>query len=482
MKKIILLLCFVLSFLITGCSDSNKETDIKQIQSNITKDNNLDSDIATALTPALAPTVVPTEKPTITPEIAKVVNVEDNELLNNITELCKGPRRFDTDGEERALNFLNDKMTEYGYQTQTQEFYIYIKTLNDIYSATPWQYFDKYTGEKDNAGKGTNLISTANSINNKTLYITAHYDTTRDTNGIRDNGSGVAVVMEIARQLQGINLPINVEFIFFSAEEAGMQGSAYFVSQLTQEEKENSLGCINIDVVGEKGEHEVVLKTNLSQLNVLSLFMDEHHTFEHFRSEASDHFSFYMGDIPAIYLADDKLSTKDNTDNPLEELDIEKLKSLTQIICDFIIDFNIDNYYNLLGSSYTKEYTDLPNTGKINNYSLIQVNKILRENGAGSDKQYIWKNEDGNQVVITEKDSRFLREDLAAEIQAFNPINDYTKYKIFEESNAIIVKYANFVSFSLYELEGNVSKDEALELLENIGVFTSDIYLMDSLN
>jgi hypothetical protein len=84
---------------------------------------------------------------------------------------------------------------------------------------------------------------------------------------------------------------------------------------------------------------------------------------------------------------------------------------------------------------------------------------------------------------ITEKSALFKRYiHLAAEIQAFNPINDYTKYKIFEESNAIIVKYANFVSFSLYELEGNVSKDEALELLENIGVFTSDIYLMDSLN
>ncbi|MDD3172473.1 MAG: M20/M25/M40 family metallo-hydrolase [Herbinix sp.] len=475
MKKIILLLCFILTILITGCSNSNKETDNKQFQTNITEDIYLDSDITMALTP--------TEKPTTTPEVTKVVNVEDNELLNNITELCKSPRRFDTDGEQRALNFLNDKMIEYGYQTRTQEFYVYEKTLNDIYSATPWQYFDKYSGEKDSVGKGINLIvTTANPDEKKTLYITAHYDTTRDTNGIRDNCSGVAVVMEIARLLQGIKLPINIEFVFFSGEEAGMQGSASFISQLSHEEKNRALGCINMDVVGEVGDNKVMLKTNSFQINVLSLLMDEFHEFSHARSEASDHFSFYMGGIPAIYFADENVKTKDSTDNPLEELDVEKLKELTRIICDFILNFNLVDYQNLIKNSYTREYTDMPNIGKIQNYSLIQVNKILRDNGSGSDIQYILKNEDGNQVVITEKDSRFLRADLAAEIQTFNTINDYTKYKVLEENYMISVKYADLVSFSLYELIGNVSQDEALELLENIGVFTSNVALINALD
>jgi hypothetical protein len=163
MKKIILLLCIILTILITGCSNSNKETDNRQIQTNIIEDSNLDIDITMALTP--------TEKPTITPEITKVVNVEDNELLNSITELCKSPRRFDTDGEQRALNFLNDKMTEYGYQTRTQEFYVYEKTLNDMYSATPWQYFNKYSGEKNSIGKGINLIITTANPDKKKPYI-----------------------------------------------------------------------------------------------------------------------------------------------------------------------------------------------------------------------------------------------------------------------------------------------------------------------
>lgn len=74
--------------------------------------------------------------------------------------------------------------------------------------------------------------------------------------------------MEIARQLKQINPPINIEFIFFSAEEVGMQGSSYFVSNLTNEEKENTLGCINLDVVGAKGNNTIVLKTNSSQIKM----------------------------------------------------------------------------------------------------------------------------------------------------------------------------------------------------------------------
>ena len=474
MKRIILLMLTLLLF--TGCSHNDKENEIDQKQTNAI--NKVRTDEIT-----IAPNVTTITTPIITPEVIRNVNVEDNELLKNLKELCKSPRRFNTDGENRALDFLIDKMTEYGYDTTTQEFSVYKKTLTDIYSATVWQYFDKYKGDKDSAGKGTNLIATTTNPDKKnTLYITAHYDTTRDTKGIRDNGSGVVVAMEIARQLQTISLPINIEFIFFSAEETGMQGSAYFVSQLTQEEKDNALGCINIDVVGEKGANEVVLKTYLSQINVLSLLMDEYHEFHHSRSEASDHTSFYMGEIPAIYFADEKVKTKDNTVNPLEELDIEKLKELTRIICDYIINFDIDDYNNLLKNSYTKEYTDLPNNGNIEDYTLIQVNKILREDGAGSNKQYIWKNSEGNQVVITEMDSRFFSEDLTEELQSFNSYNDYTKYKIFKENNITIVKYVDLVAFRLYELKGNIIKDEALELLNNQSVFNSNVTLINALN
>ncbi|BCN31105.1 M20/M25/M40 family metallo-hydrolase [Anaeromicropila herbilytica] len=467
MKKIILFMLILLSF--TGCSYHNKENNNSQKQINTFGEEKNEKD-------TIVQTETPITTPTVTPKIIKNNNIDENELLNNLKEICKSPRKFDTDGEDSALDYLINKMTEYGYRTQTQEFYVYNKTIKDIYSATLWEYFNKYTDVKDSVGKGMNLIATtAHPDNKKTLYITAHYDTTTDTNGIRDNGSGIVVAMEIARQLQGINLPINIEFIFFSAEEAGMQGSSYFISRLTKEEKDEALGCINIDVVGEKGNNKVALKTYSYQMNALSLLMDEYHKFQHSRSEASDHTSFYMGGIPAIYFADENAKIKDDTNNPLEELDIEKLKELTRIIYNFIITFNIDDYYNLIKSSYTQKYTNLPKEETINNYSLIQVNKILREDGAGSFNQYIWKSKKGNLVEITEKDNRFLVENLEKEIQTFHSYNQYTKYKVYEKNNRIIVKYV--VALKFYELKGTISKDEALKLLNKQENVTYELHL-----
>ncbi len=475
MKKIMFLFCFVLTIMIVGCS--NKETESKQIQTNTTEENNSGSDSNRSI-----PTATPIEQPIITPEITKVVNVQDNELLNNVTELCKSPRCFGTDGEQRALSFLIDKMSEYGYETYTQEFSVYHIGTEWIFPSSKQVYFEQNREETKKFGTAMNLIATtANPDEKKTLYITAHYDTTDDTNGIRDNGSGVVTAMEIARQLQGINLPINIEFVFFSAEEAGIQGSAYFVSHLTQAERDNTLGCINIDVVGQRGDSCILLKTCSSQINVLSILMGEFHDFKNEWSEASDHKSFYMGEIPAIYFADDKVKTKDNTNVPLEELDIEKLKELTKIICDFIINFDVDHYYNVINNSYTKKYTDLPNTGKINDYSLIQVNKILKEDGAGSIKQYIWKKDNGNQVIITEMDSRFLKEDLVDEIQSFHTYNDYITYKIIEENSRTTIKYVDSVSFRFYELKGNISQNEALKLLENQSDVISNVTFINAL-
>lgn len=467
------LICFFVMILLASCSKLDK----KDIQNSIQEKNFKEYKNITIPDMEMIPAP--------TPEIVKSINLESNDLLSNLYELSKSPRRYDTEGEKRALNFLIDKMTEYGYETQTQELFVYRRTSEDVRAPTLWQYFDKYSGEKDSIGKATNLIATTSyQEGKKTLYITAHYDTTKDTNGIRDNGSGVVTVMEIARQLVGVGLPINVNFIFFSAEEVGMQGSTYFVSQLSPEERDNAVGCINIDVVGEKGDNELFLKTFGAQINVLSLLMDDYHKFPHSKNEMSDHTSFYMGEIPVIYIADKDVLTTDNTNNPLHEIDIEKLKELVKILCEFLINFNMNDYNSLIKSSFVKEYTGLPKTGEVSGYTLIQVNKILKSNGAGSNKEYVLKNDEGKQVIITEEDSRFLDDTLQNNIKNFDKLNDHTKYKVtYEVSNRIIIQYIDEWLGPIYNiLEGNISKDEALELLNNQGKFTKNGTLVDVLD
>ena len=70
--------------------------------------------------------------------------------------------------------------------------------------------------------------------------------------GINDNGSGSAAQLEVALQMAELGIePVNqVRFIWFGAEEAGLVGSAYYVSQLTKRELKDIAVMLNFDMVG----------------------------------------------------------------------------------------------------------------------------------------------------------------------------------------------------------------------------------------
>ncbi len=66
--------------------------------------------------------------------------------------------------------------------------------------------------------------------------------------GADDNGTGVAVVMECARLLSGLDLDVGIKFITFSGEELGLLGSDYYVANLAPED--SVIGVVNVDMVG----------------------------------------------------------------------------------------------------------------------------------------------------------------------------------------------------------------------------------------
>ena len=71
----------------------------------------------------------------------------------------------------------------------------------------------------------------------RVLVVGAHYDTTPNTQGANDNGSGVASLMSIAREVaDGPPLPFRLRFLLFGAEEVGLFGSNHYVSTLDQDE------------------------------------------------------------------------------------------------------------------------------------------------------------------------------------------------------------------------------------------------------
>ena len=82
-----------------------------------------------------------------------------------------------------------------------------------------------------------------------TLIIDGHYDTIWGP-GVNDNGSGVAVILEVARLLANIECAYTIKFINFSAEEQGLVGSTAYVNNVAVPQNMNILLVFNIDEVG----------------------------------------------------------------------------------------------------------------------------------------------------------------------------------------------------------------------------------------
>jgi len=86
-------------------------------------------------------------------------------------------------------------------------------------------------------------ISTSNIIAQTTggdqdncVMLGGHTDSVTEGPGINDDGSGTISLLEVATQLAAFEVNNCVRFAWWSAEEEGLLGSDYYVSQLTTEE------------------------------------------------------------------------------------------------------------------------------------------------------------------------------------------------------------------------------------------------------
>ena len=97
------------------------------------------------------------------------------------------------------------------------------------------------------------------------ILVGAHHDTTPDSSGANDDGSGVAVLLEVARLFAELADDIGVRpgrsfrFVTFGAEEQGLQGSTAFVARHYGSEQHPKL-MVNLDELGAGSMKGVVLQ------------------------------------------------------------------------------------------------------------------------------------------------------------------------------------------------------------------------------
>lgn len=174
----------------------------------------------------------------------------------------------------------------------------------------------------DSLRKATNVIGFLDNKAPHTIVIGAHYDHLGDGrqgssladkpegqihNGADDNASGVAGLLELARHYATNDQkePYNLLFIGFGAEELGLQGSRYFVSQPTLPlEKLDFMVCL--DMIGRYDPNRGVGIGGYGTSDGWpAVFKDVTGSVKFFTDRpgngGSDNASFYARNIPVLF-------------------------------------------------------------------------------------------------------------------------------------------------------------------------------------
>ncbi|CAD7782453.1 Peptidase family M28 [Candidatus Methanoperedenaceae archaeon GB37] len=131
---------------------------------------------------------------------------------------------------KQAANYIISCFSDLGYEVETQKYNFMDKEL-------------------------TNIIAIPSSKTIKNYLICAHYDTVTGSPGADDNGSSIAVMLELARLIKEFNIiKTPVKFVAFTAEEPPLFATRYMGSRVyakrAKEEKERIDGVICLEMVG----------------------------------------------------------------------------------------------------------------------------------------------------------------------------------------------------------------------------------------
>ncbi|OTG91056.1 M20/M25/M40 family metallo-hydrolase [Acinetobacter sp. ANC 3813] len=109
------------------------------------------------------------------------------------------------------------------------------------------------------------------------VIVGAHYDSVKMGPGINDNGTGVALVLELMHRLaaQKEKPKHTVYLAFWDSEEEGIAGSQAFAEKLTPEQLKGIKAYINVDMVGTKNPEILIADADKSSVNELETMLKE---------------------------------------------------------------------------------------------------------------------------------------------------------------------------------------------------------------
>lgn len=280
--------------------------------------------------------------------------ISESNLRKSITYLASDDlqgRLAGSEGEKKAAKFISEEFKNLKLKTLDGKNY----TQNFSYDVKLNPHEDK-SSVKVNAG---NVIGYLDNEAFKTIIIGAHYDhlglnehhnsTLMNSegqihNGADDNASGVSAVLELARMFSQNKTKENANYVFalFSGEEDGLMGSKHF-AETVKSKYPNVITMINLDMVGRLNHDKVLTVGGVGTSPVFGEIINKNKpaginlAIDSSGVGPSDHTSFYLKDIPVLFLFTGTHSDYHKPSDDTELINFSGLKNLTTYV------FNIAN-------------------------------------------------------------------------------------------------------------------------------------------
>ncbi|WP_027377231.1 M20/M25/M40 family metallo-hydrolase [Kaistella palustris] len=280
--------------------------------------------------------------------------VSEKNLKKTISYLAsdelKG-RLTGSEGEKLAANYI------------AKEFSILkLKPLEGKNFMQNYSYDVKLNPHKDNSSvriNGRNVIGYLDNKADKTIIIGAHFDhlglnehhnsTLMNSegqihNGADDNASGVSAVLELARMFSQNKSKEKANYVFalFSGEEDGLMGSKYFAENI-KNKYPNVISMINLDMIGRLNKDKVLTVGGVGTSPIFPEIISKNRpaginlAIDSSGVGPSDHTSFYLKDIPVLFLFTGTHADYHKPSDDTELINFTGLKNLTNYV------FNIAN-------------------------------------------------------------------------------------------------------------------------------------------
>ncbi len=181
----------------------------------------------------------------------------------------------------------------------------------------------------------------------ETIVFGAHYDSVRNTPGANDNGTGVAAVIGVARELaRAKRRSRDIIFVFFDEEERGLRGSRAF-AQMLLDEKRRVHSVHTIDQMGWDQDADRAIELELPYEGAEDLYTQAAGALKMkipiltTKEAGSDHSSFRRLGFKAVGITEE-YRNKDTTPyihrpgDTYETVNFDYLESTTRLIVEVI--------------------------------------------------------------------------------------------------------------------------------------------------